>query len=989
MEETIKAPTAVFVGKIDNIMYVNLTHEKGFTEDTKIDVTDEFLTELKTDIVSNLTKYDNTNKTLKITVTSSKLDPNYFITITDADGTQTVVTIDTTIEPDALITNNVKVTSHGDRIIEILFDEPVQNLRSSFDFAIDRYNSSELVKKNVYVITAGNNSSYAGKQLLECTVTDGVTVQNFFLVEESPTRYLEVTSSGEIGTTYIRPDLNSVKPAQGFGITNYYTLTREITVTHSRNNATTTKGIIRYESPFKLSESPSSILLNFYFRYFGTDDEGTLYTPTTTPLDWLGYFASKDTEIHVSDDNRRFEIEFPFYSLPTGDTHELIINYAKTFPGYNNKSRIKDSSDNSFPIVSKTVPIVKDSKKASIIDVKSLSKTEFEITFDKPVLCIGHEVNQFELLLNGKTLENVRRSGVGFNKLIGKFSIQNALELGPTEITVGSITDACGYKTNEQTFTITVIADPPRVINLVHKETTDINTTLLEIEFDDEMADPAKAIEEYITIFEVDSETGIETQIKPTLIFILGASSTTAELRITNPKLYYGRKYKINIEGLTNKVETVMIPYSEVLFIGDLTAPYIENIILTNDAEYSNSTDKQFRHKIVITYDEPMETQGAYSILNANNYMILGNAATVDWCIENTKKLALNNSLASISVPSYEKNSEDRRVIIKLNSDVLEENFDTTADYLNYFFGVDKHLVSAGYCDVKSVKYVTNDSGNVLNFSCLAPTEILNKINIGNLNGIAELTVIDAETLAVKFPKPLSNNEIMSISPSDFTIRKTVDGKNIDTPALDATILSSNTDYVITLRFAPNVLVPKTSLILTTGKTSDKFDNPVIFDSTPISTNIIDRVDLVNAKFINTSGHFAVIEMSFSDTVKLADIPSFVDPTTPTPQELQKLEASLEKAAHCFALKVGTKDWISLQTVLANLQGDPVTPTTIPTNTSTLYFLYDNASAIFDGTTAILATTSSQDKMKVLSSINNEPIQIIPVDNAQNVTWLD
>ncbi|MGL5738299.1 MAG: hypothetical protein ACRCYJ_05425, partial [Plesiomonas shigelloides] len=150
-----------------------------------------------------------------------------------------------------------------------------------------------------------------------------------------------------------------------------------------------------------------------------------------------------------------------------------------------------------------------------------------------------------------------------------------------------------------------------------------------------------------------------------------------------------------------------------------------------------------------------------------------------------------------------------------------------------------------------------------------------------------------------------------------------------------------------------------------------------------------DRVDLVNAKFINTSGHFAVIEMSFSDTVKLADIPSFVDPTTPTAQELQNLEASLEKVAHCFALKVGTKDWISLQTVLANLQGDPVTPTTIPTNTSPLYFLYDNASAIFDGTTAILATTSSQDKMKVLSSINNEPIQIIPVDNAQNVTWLD
>ncbi|MGL4742140.1 MAG: hypothetical protein ACRC41_15285 [Sarcina sp.] len=986
MEETIKAPTAIFVGRIDNIMYVNLAHEKGFTEDTKIDVTDEFFTELKTDVVYNSTKYDEFNRTLKIAVPSAKLNDNYFIKLTDADLTETTVTIDTTVEPDALITNNVNVTAYGDRIIEILFDEPVQNLRSSFDFAIDRLNSSSTILKDVYINPVGNNSSYAGKKILECTIQPAIYK---FAIETETNTYLEVNSSGEVTGNTIT-NLTDISPVKGTGVTNYYTLTTPTSVTHSKSDSIKTTGIVLYSSPFSLSETASSVLINFYFRYFGSDDEGTLYAPTTTPLDWLGYFASKDTEIHVSDDNRRFEIEFSKYSLPTGDTHELIINYAKTFPGYTNKSRIKDATGNNFPIVSKTVPILKDAKKATVVSIKSLSRTDFEITFDKPILCLGHETRDFELMLNDKDLEFVSRTDINFNKLIGKFKLQDALDLGPTEITVGSITDACGYKTNEQTLPVTVIADPPRVINLINKEPTAKDTTLLAIEFDTEMADPQKPIEEYISILEVNSETGTETPITSKLFYTLNTPSNTAELLIKDPQLYYGRKYRINIKDFTNKIGTVMIPYSEVLSIGDLTAPVIESIVLTNDDEYSNTTDKQFRHKAVITYNEPMETNGLYSILSSSNYMILGNADSIDWCIENNKKLALNSTLAKVSVPSYEKNNEDRRVIIKLDTDVLAENFDTEADYINYFFGKNKHVVSPGYCDIKTVKYVTNDSGNVLNFSCLKNSIVATKISIGDLSATDALKVIDSETLTLKFTITAANNAIMSISPSDFKIRKTIDGKDVDTIALDAKISADIQDpnnYTIILKFAPNVLVPNTSLILTTGKTSDIFDNPVIFNSTAIPTNILDRVDLVSAEIVNTSGHFAIIKMTFDNFVKVANIPSITPPATP--DQLATLATALEIAAHCFAVKLGNKDWISLETILADGDGAPVTPDNLAkiNNVSELYFAYDNGSAIFDGTTALLVTTSSQAKMKILAVSNEEPIQVIPQEKAIDIVW--
>lgn len=987
MEETIKAPTAVFVGRVDDIMYVNLTHEKGITEDTKIDVTDQYCTELATDKVYDLTNYNDINRTLKVNVGSGILDDNYFVKIVDADGTESKITIDTTIEPDALITDNVHVSAHGDRIIEILFDEPVQNFESNFDFAKDRQNQSG--EKTYYLNpTLPGNEDHSGvnlKALLYCTDTDGTT--KHIVIDDNGT-LLKVNANGTVSTTTVTANAaGTTEFPKTTDAVEYYSAPFKVTeVVHPDLDTLKVAAGLQYIDPFsKESNGLSSVLINYYFRYYGSDDEGTLYEPGDKPLDWLGYFSSKDTQTKVSDDNRRFEVQFSDYSLPTGDTHELIINYAKTFPGYTHDFRIKDANDNNFPIVSKTTPIVKWAKKAAITGVKSLSKTELEITFDKAVLCLGNSTDGFELKVNGLALKDVRRTGTTYNVLVAELKVEDALELGPVEVTIGSVTDACGYKTNELKTTVNVIADPPRVINLIYEESPQPDTSVLKIEFDDEMADPIKPIEEHITILEIDDETGNETEITSELVFTLGNPSNKAELEVSNPELFQGRKYRVIITGLTNRVDTVMIPYSDTICIGDPSAPFIESIILTTDSEYADEANKDYRHKVVITYDEPMETEGTHAITVPSNYIVLGNDTSVDWCIDAEKKLPLNSSLAKAYIPSYE--ISNKRVIIDIFADKLAEKFDTVADYTAYFFGTDIHKISAGYCDLKTVKYVTNESGNILNFGCLKDATLATKIEIGDLSATPDvIEVIDDVTIAVKFSSPTStNNKIMSVVADDFKIVRTEGSNTIESVALSAeytaTLNAPNYDYVITLKFAPDVLVPNTTLVMTTGKTSDIFDNPVNFDSTPISTGILDRVDVLYTQIVNTSGHLAVLKVEFTDVVKIS-LPA-ADSANPTTEEVVQ---AMELAAHCFALKVGNRDWTSLQKVVADAIGSSITEAAnIPAPSTTVYFTYDNGAAIFDNTPTLIATTSAQEKMRVLADSNDEPIEVIPQDEAKEV----
>ena len=169
MEEIINKLTLTYIGNINGDAYFNVEYVDGFTDDTKLVVADTCTCcELASETLYNVAKYDdNTTRTLKIVNVKDEVT-NFTIRI--YEGTELVeediVSSDSSNVP-ALIKENVHVNSIGDRIIEILFDEPVQNLEANFDFGQDYFNRHPLFftdKANIILKDSNTPTQYFYKK---------------------------------------------------------------------------------------------------------------------------------------------------------------------------------------------------------------------------------------------------------------------------------------------------------------------------------------------------------------------------------------------------------------------------------------------------------------------------------------------------------------------------------------------------------------------------------------------------------------------------------------------------------------------------------------------------------------------------------------------------------------------------------------------------------------------------------------------------------
>lgn len=763
MEEKILVPTANYVGYIDEVVYIDLVYPAGFNKDTVVSVeTSSSYIPLNSKIEKNFASYnDNTSRTLTIEDTS--LNAEYIVTILSL-GAEPVTLNVATKEPDAQIAKNVNVNSYGSRLIEVLFDEPMQNLPAVFDFAANAISLPATPK-----------------------------------------------------------DIND-----------------------------------------------SSILSNLYFRYYGSDDEGTLYQPSTQPIDWLGYFAGHDISVRLSPDNRRLEVQFNDYDLPDGTTHQLILNYSKKFPGLSNNYRIQDANNNIFPIVSSTVSIEKSAQKAILTNIEALSRTDLLLTYSKEVLLIDetnlvHDiVNVNPITINGFEVTQIERFENSYTQILCKLDPDvYYLPLGDSvPVKVSPTMDACGYLTAETTILIPVHEAAPNVTSLSQSSKSDSTHTVLDISFDQEMASVSSlaTLTPYFNIYNVTD--GSPVKINAEIIeCCTDANDYKLSISISNPILYSGYKYQIDISDLENKLDTVMNPFSKVITIVDTTAPQIDKILLSLETA-----------RIVVTFDEPMTTNGSNSVTDPENYILLPkvnpNFDDEQCSIDPTTAIKLD-----------EKNTES---ITNLLDDTLVR---IVCNDSTPVFSVKNnnasHFVKVGYCDIKTVHYVTNISGNVLDFVC--PTDAV--VVRGFKSSEFATQFIDAETITLNFTGVADTdpniadamlNQIFDINPADFTL--TGNGFTA-VQAISAKI--SNKGKSVTLEFPTDTItVSGLSLVLKPTQTVDIFGNPLpelnialTSYSTPTILKELTLLDTVGdlARFLVKYSNDVMIEPGVPSTVACRD----------------------------------------------------------------------------------------------------------------------
>ncbi|MGL5576370.1 MAG: hypothetical protein ACRDCW_12580 [Sarcina sp.] len=866
MEETLNKLKVTYIGNIHDVAYFNVEYSDGFGPNTTVKVADTCTCcFLESELVGNCAKYgDKTLKTLMIPKQSEAIT-NIEYTIKLYEGDTLVEEANVISDPSdvpALIKENVNVKSIGDRIIEIVFDEPVRHLESTFDFAADRFNRVSppaLTDKMNYIFYDGTKY-----YTINSLGSFEIDVEG----KELSTPYTPIVPTN---SKLVFIDINAMStniPSISLPLTPVNTLTKITNGIKANQSA-----YVRYFSEYsKESHKDSAVLINYYFRYFGTDDEGTLYEPKDKPIDWLGYFAGHDITTRISSDNRKLEIQFDAYSLPTasveqGDVpHQLIINYAKTFPNYSGQYRIVDANNNPFPIIRESVEFIKDSVKAKVTDVVALSKDEVLVYFDKPVLCHSFDgdtddVHYQILTINDITPESVERYDNTYNVLHCYLNTSDALAVGSVEVTIGSIIDACGYHTVPYTKTIEVVAVPPKVISLKQSENgIDGEETILDIVFSDPMSIIDSDASAYFKIYKIEND--IKELITPESITKIYQNDDVLQVLI-KPALEPGGLYEVHIFDLTNIYETVMEYYKGLLHIKDMSEPFITAIYLTDNTKYTDPTEQ---YKIAILFNETMENTGIHALENRENYLIytpIDITKPLEQCSDNSVKTPLShdNCEKAISI----KNNKAVRII--LNKDEIPTT-DNSGDPLD--FKPEHIIVKAGYCSLDEVMYLINTAGNVLDFVCPKEEVLSNPITLTNN---ATFEVIDNKTVVMTYEA--LNNEILTADKLAFSLispnsTDKIMATNVVVGSVsDLTSQANNKIGTVTITFPAGSFDDSGKSINVTDTCDDIFGNKVIGLTNPVALNYNPVPRLVNAYLSAIHSDSVIFALEFNEVVKL------------------------------------------------------------------------------------------------------------------------
>lgn len=473
-----------------------------------------------------------------------------------------------------------------------------------------------------------------------------------------------------------------------------------------------------------------NILDNFYILFFGIDSNASL---TPDPL-WIGTINIDPTFLdptvrafaRVSDDLKSMEIQFNTFSLPIGQ-HDIIINYSKdksdSFP-----NDLKDFSDEQrvVPIRDVAFNISKYDVAAQAIKAEAPSRTEIVITFDKPVLQLPNEQNV--ILVDGLPVVvlNVERVGNTFDSLKYIISDLTPLPIGTADITIESITDACGYRTAEALFEdVPIVSVAPRIVNLIQVTPADLSTTQLVAYWSKAMKNtPGVGDVTDPLNYSLISENGTIVPILGTPVY----SMIDRTLTITTQKADAGR-YNFYAERAQDTLGETMIPQVIEIYIEDKTVPAVSEI------DYRLTS-------IIIKFDDAMNVIGDHSATERSNYMIQDTTlpAPNDRIVlpADTQTLAMNNN---------------KWIRLK-----LPQSF-TPAPRIS-----SDYLIHIGYPELKEIKYVEDASHNIYPLCDLHSIDrMYEELNIAN--GL--VTILASNKLEYRYNLL---NEFYTINPADFTV---------------------------------------------------------------------------------------------------------------------------------------------------------------------------------------------------------------------------
>lgn len=890
MEENILTSTLTYVGIIGNSIYADLVYPTGFANTTiSINTTDAPTVPVEFNLVHNY-KYYNDNTLRTIIIPDANPSENYIVTINETTLPLKIV------RPNAQVSSNVTANVIGTQILQVAFDEPMQNLGSYFDFAIDRKNVSTGA---VYI--NDNNTEYllyiakplVGETLLAIQKSPEVYHKvNFtditFIIDPTPlptSEYKFTPTNSNLPNSKVAPAFASISIPIYIFIDSTNNITYSDTAISDSSKTLVGTGYSIIKSAFTNTPSDSCVLSNFYFKYYGRDDEGTLYEPINKPLDWLGYFASKDITVTISPDNRVIEIQIDNYDLPetlTDLSHHLVLNYAKTFSNLTNQSRIQDATNNLFPIASLLINITKSPLVASLTKVTALSRTQVILTYSDEVMLVTPSniskdyPNIAPMTINTKGILDVKRVDGTLNKLLATIQNPNdyALPIGENvPVTISSTLDKCGYIVDPQTFNITVNDVLPNVISLTQVTPTPLYpedvVTILKVVFDQTMLKPATPITNFNF---AELVNGNPTPLFPASIEVnmdtLGDTTTTQSntvyVLISDDVLFPATEYQVKIKDLTNTLGTPMNPYIGYIFINDLSAPYIKEVLLSQEDA-----------KIVIKYNEPMNIDMPNSMIDASNYQLISlqyedSNFNANACLGQKIELSTANVLSVISA------KHDLYSILDL----------TPINNLKFTIGtpvstepaIVSHYIKAGYCDIKEPKYIVNKSNNVLDFVCPASHYLVSAFDFKEISpGVDLLSIItlNSQELTIQYTGN-TKNEFFNISPQDFSV---INNGNTPIPAISYELIDPLT---IKLRFPEGSLevnTPTTILTLSCTPTAsfDIFNNLLPAFTNRIIDHIATPTHINKIALIDSLGTTKVLGLQFTNNIQFK--PSIPSPT--------------------------------------------------------------------------------------------------------------
>ncbi|MGL5648496.1 MAG: hypothetical protein ACRDDY_11665, partial [Clostridium sp.] len=430
--------------------------------------------------------------------------------------------------------------------------------------------------------------------------------------------------------------------------------------------------------------APGGALANFYIKYFNSDvDQGTKPTPT-----WPGYLivdVGLDIEpfnATISNDLRSLLIQSNIKSLPIGN-HRLQVATSKIADHSLSGNHLTDFLNRDVPISEIDFMLTASQYSATVETLTVIDPQTVEVKFSSPVLdsfgIITVESVASPQRAASHVSSEVQRKRDTLDTLIFKMDSNTFISAGPNSVIVSDVVDCYGLIVNSFKYEANLELPSPELLSVLQDKTSLSETeTKLDIIFSHSMNQASLEIKGNYFITKKDS-----TFLIPVKNIIFNPNFPTQASIILEPQLSSGI-YTLRVENLIDIYGSDLINNIKDFSIIDITKPSVISILGTAKESPTDLNDS-----ILIKFSEYMATDNVHGINNGINFKLSPNRVNF-------------TSLESAKATLFKNNSWVR---FNLNEKVLLSATPTA-----------ESLLRIGYISLDKVFYVTDVSGNIVEF---------------------------------------------------------------------------------------------------------------------------------------------------------------------------------------------------------------------------------------------------------------------------------